>query len=67
MDPEITPNDFARNYPNLAGWAEDGMIEIGCGYTDSFIKVMDEGGVVWEGKEKYATIDEALQDAEIRT
>lgn len=25
---------------------------------------MDEGGVVWEGKKKYATVDEALQDAE---
>ena len=25
---------------------------------------MDEGGMVWEGKEKYATLDEALQDAE---
>jgi hypothetical protein len=25
---------------------------------------MDKGGVGWEGKRKYATIDEALQDAE---
>mgnify|MGYP001570665358 CR=1 FL=1 len=44
---------------------EDGSIEIGhAHYGESFIKIFDEGGTVWEGKEKYATLDEALQDAE---
>ncbi|OGL76273.1 hypothetical protein A3E97_05075 [Candidatus Uhrbacteria bacterium RIFCSPHIGHO2_12_FULL_47_12] len=65
MKQEILHNEFARKYPNIAGWAEDGTIEIGhAEWGDSFIRIMDEGGMVWEGKEKYATLDEALQDAE---
>ena len=65
MKQEILHNEFARKYPNIADWVEDGTIEIGhAQWGDSFIRIMDEGGVVWEGKEKYATLDEALQDAE---
>ena len=30
----------------------------------SYISVYDEGGTLWEGKRTYATIDEALQEAE---
>ncbi|MEK7622069.1 MAG: hypothetical protein AAB415_02725 [Patescibacteria group bacterium] len=65
MTQEIITNEFARKYPNIAGWVTDGTIEIG--YTEwgsSFIKVIDEGGVVWEGKQKYVTLDDALNDAE---
>ena len=41
------------------------MIEIGrAEWGHSFIKVFDEGGMIWEGKRTYATIDEALRDAE---
>ena len=43
----------------------DGTLEIGrAEWGRSFIKVLDEGGTVWEGKRSYATIDEALQEAE---
>jgi len=44
---------------------QDGWIEIG--YTEgssSFIRVLDEGGMVWEGKPRYSNVDEALEDAE---
>ena len=65
MGPEIIPNEFAQKYPNIADWVADGVIEIGrAEWGHSFINVYDEGGTIWEGKRKYATIDEALQEAE---
>ena len=65
MKPEIITNEFSKKYPNIAVWVEDGTIEIGRkDWGGSFIGVYDEGGTVWEGKRKYASLDEALQDAE---
>lgn len=65
MDQEIILNKFAGKYPNIAEWVEDGILEIGRGeWGNSFIRVIDEGGIVWEGKRKYTTLDEALLDAE---
>ena len=65
MESEIVPNEFAKKYPNIADWVTDGTVEIGRPeWGHSFISVYDEGGTVWEGKRSYATIDEALQDAE---
>lgn len=63
---EIFTNDFGNRYPNISDWLEDGTIEIGRGEygNDSFVKVIDEGGVVWEGKDRYATLDEAFNDTE---
>ncbi len=63
---EIFTNHFANKYPNISDWLEDGTIEIGRGEygSSSFIKVIDEGGLVWEGKERYATLDEAFDDTE---
>ncbi|MBI3421292.1 MAG: hypothetical protein HY006_04450 [Candidatus Sungbacteria bacterium] len=61
---EVIPNDFAKKYPNIAEWVEDGTIEIGQSHSNAFVSVYDEGGTVWEGKRNYATIDEALQEAE---
>lgn len=54
-----------QTYPNIAAWVQDGWIEIG--YTDdvdSFIRVLDEGGTVWEGDDPYETLDQALAAAE---
>jgi hypothetical protein len=43
-----------------------GTVEIGsCGQTRSFIRVLDEGGVVWKGRSSYRTLDGALADAEV--
>lgn len=65
MKPEVFHNEFGKKYPHIADWVEDGSIEIGrAHWSESFVKIFDEGGTVWEGKERYATLDEALQDAE---
>jgi hypothetical protein len=53
-------------FPNLCRWvAEFGTLEIGpCQETRSFIRALDEGGVVWKGRRRYRTLDAALADAE---
>lgn len=57
------------SYPHLWRWtAEFGTVEIGhCGQTRSFIRVLDEGGIVWKGRRSYGTLDAALADAEAGT
>jgi hypothetical protein len=58
--------DFSSTYPNIAAWTESyGWIEIGqddC--SQSFIRVLDEGGMLWESKPKYKSLDDALNDLE---
>lgn len=56
---------FEETYPNITNFVGDGTIEIGYDYnTETFIRALNEGGEVWEGKSKYKTLDEALQDLE---
>jgi hypothetical protein len=60
---------FDEQYPNIAWWVQDGRIEIGRDeYSDSFIRVIDEGGLIWESEQTYETVAEALDevDAAIR-
>ena len=54
------------SYPHLCEWVRNfGTVEIGhCGQTGSFIRVLDEGGLVWKGYRTYRTLDAALADAE---
>jgi hypothetical protein len=61
--PSTTPID--DSYPQLANWVfERGWIEIGSDeYSRSFIRVLDSGGMVWEGKTHYPSIDSALRAA----
>jgi len=56
----------SASHPHLWRWiAEFGTVEIGhCGQSRSFIRVLDEGGMVWKGRRSYATLDAALADAE---
>jgi hypothetical protein len=57
-----SPGSFEARYPHIASWVRDGWIEIGhdeCGR--SFLRALDIGGLVWEGDDQYATLDEALQ------
>jgi hypothetical protein len=58
-----TPID--TTYPHLAGWVfERGWIEIGSDENSrSFIRVLDGGGMVWEGKSHYPSLDRALYAA----
>jgi hypothetical protein len=53
-------------HPHLWRWVtEFGTVEIGqCHQTRSFIRVLDEGGIIWKGRRSYASLDAALADAE---
>jgi hypothetical protein len=57
---------FDDAYPQLANWVcERGWIEIGADENSrSFIRVLDIGGMVWEGKTRYPSIDTALRSAD---
>lgn len=55
-------------YPNIAYFVQAvGWIEIG--HDDdspltSFLRALDAGGMVWEGQDDYATLDEAFENME---
>ncbi len=55
-----------ETYPHIAEWVKSwGWIEIGDdGMAGSFIRVLDEGGLIWESERTYATLDDAVQDLE---
>jgi hypothetical protein len=54
---------FERLYPYIAGWVQEhGYIEMRYDdYSHSFVRALDIGGMIWEGREYYLTVDEALQ------
>ena len=55
---------FEASYPDLTRWVMGGgWVEIG--RTDgsaSMARALDEGGMVWEGKEHYAHMDDLLRE-----
>jgi len=57
---------FAQHYPTIDRFIfEHGWIEIGSDeYSTSFIRALDPGGMVWEGKQFYDTLEDALADLE---
>ena len=61
-----TKSSGSASYPHLWRWtAEFGTVEIGhCGPTGSFIRVLDEGGIIWKGRRSYRSLEDALADAE---
>ena len=61
----VARDTFTKKYPNIAGWIKGGWIEIGRdGHSTSIIRVLDEGGLVWEGGTRHRSIDEILQEAD---
>ena len=58
--------NFSSIYPNIAAWTESyGWIEIGQDDdSQSFVHALDMGGMVWEGKSKYKSVDAAFDDLE---
>ena len=58
---------FAEAFPHLARWVEThGWIEVGNdGMSPSFVRVLDEGGMVWEGGEDEVAVDRALRSADV--
>ena len=57
---------FEEEYPYISRFVEEqGKIEIGYGdYVPYFVIAYDEGGNVFEGKEEYDSMDQALADLE---
>jgi hypothetical protein len=57
---------FIESYPRTASWVQEyGWIELGYNdYSPSFIRALDSGGMVWEGKPRYRSLDDALSDLE---
>lgn len=58
---------FEKTYPNIAYWVNEheGWIEIGYDVDsplNSFVRALDCGGMLWQGKESYDSLDAALQD-----
>jgi len=53
-------------FPNITLWVQEcGTVEIGYdSNTDSFLRAIDDGGMVWSGKSHYVNLDEALEDLE---
>jgi len=54
---------FADAYPHITLWVRThGWIEIGeDDYRHSFVRVLDIGGMVWEGGEVDTPLDEVLR------
>lgn len=52
------------NYPHVARWVQEfGWIEIGQDdFSRSMVRALDIGGMIWEGRASYATLDDALKD-----
>jgi len=60
-------NSIEDTYPNIARWVNEheGWIEIGYDLDsslNSFIRALDSGGMLWQGKDSYGSLDEALQE-----
>lgn len=55
---------FEASYADVAGWIMGGgWVELGHQEgTSSMARALDEGGVVWEGKERYDNVDDLLRD-----
>jgi hypothetical protein len=57
-----SPDSLEARYPNIAACVQDGWIEIGRDdYSRSFVQALGIGGIVWEGKAAYPTLDAALR------
>ncbi len=57
-----TNNMFAKTFPYIDQWVEEqGWIEIGSDEnSDSLVRAIDTGGLVWESDGQHQTIDGAL-------
>ena len=57
------PSSVEARYPNVASWVQDrGYVEIGHDdFSQSFVRALDLGGLVWEGETEYRSLDEVLQ------
>jgi hypothetical protein len=58
--------NFSSTYPNIAAWTEStaGSKLDKTIFPQSFVRALDMGEMVWEGKPKYKSVDAALDDLE---
>jgi hypothetical protein len=66
QEQEHMAQSFDATCPTIARWVQEyGWIELGQDdMSRSFIRALDDGGLVWEGRKSYPTLDAALQDLE---
>ena len=58
-------NSIDEQFPHIAEWVDThGWIEIGQQYDAPFIMALDEGGMIWESKDSYPTLDDAFRALE---
>jgi len=59
-------SSFEQLYPNLTYWVESfGWLALGQNdYSRSVIRILDEGGMIWESEDRYESMDAALRAAE---
>ena len=58
------PDAFASSYPNISRWVleEEGWVEVGQDeFSTSLVRAVDGGGLAWEGKPTYPSLDDALR------
>jgi hypothetical protein len=57
---------FDEQYPNVAWWCQgQGWIELGRDEVSTSVTcVLDIEGLLWEGDDRYETVDEALSEAD---
>lgn len=57
------PFDFESRYPHIAAWiGMEGYVEIGHEpNTDSYVRALDEGGMVWSGGHRDGSLEDWLQ------
>jgi hypothetical protein len=57
---------FEQTYPALSRWVQGaGWLELGrVDWSPSWLRVLDEGGLVWEGGTAAETLSAALAEAE---
>jgi hypothetical protein len=63
----LAKSNFEQAFPMLADWVnERGWVEIGFqdDFSGAFVRALDAGGMVWEGKFSYPSLDAALRDLE---
>ena len=55
-----------ETYPCVARWLKaHGTIEFSyCRHTHSFIRALNDGGMIWSGQRSYKSFDAALADCE---
>ncbi len=57
---------FDEQYPNVAWWCQgQGWIELGRDeVSTSMIRVLDIGGLLWEGDDEYDSVGEAMTEVD---